>query len=143
MFKGLAEMQFLRALIRDHRHLALALLVLAFCIKAAIPSGFMVSASPDTVLTVTICADGSDGLKQAQIVLPSKDRGNKHHDGAKKGEHCAFSGLAKVAVAGADVILLALAFAFILELGLATISRLPFREFSYLRPPLRGPPAVA
>tara|TARA_B100000678_G_scaffold211280_1_gene178863 strand:+ start:1361 stop:1771 length:411 start_codon:yes stop_codon:yes gene_type:complete len=136
-------MQPLRALIRDHRHIALALLVLAFCIKAAIPSGFMVSASPDTVLTVTICSDASDGLKTMQMVIPAKERGSDHHEGTKKGEHCAFSSLAKVAVSGADAFLLALAFAFILVLGLAPMRRLPFRQISYLRPPLRGPPAVA
>ena len=136
-------MQTLRTLIRDYRHFALALLVVAFCIKAAIPAGFMISASPDTVLTVTICSDASNGLKQAQIVIPGKDRGSEHHDGAKKGEHCAFSGATKVALGGADATLLSLAFAFILALGLAPLQRLPFRQFSYLRPPLRGPPAVA
>lgn len=136
-------MRSLRALIREHRQLALALLVLAFCIKAAIPSGFMVSASPDTVLTVTICSEASDGLKTMQIVIPGKGQGSGHSDSAKKGEHCAFSGLAKVAVGGVDVILLALAFAFMLMLGLAPMQHLPFRQFSYLRPPLRGPPTVA
>lgn len=136
-------MQPLRALIRDHRYFALALLVLAFCIKAAIPSGFMVSASPDTVLTVTICSDASDGLKTMQMVIPAKERGSDHHEGKKKGEHCAFSGLAKVAVGGADAFLLALAVAFIFVLGRAPVRRLPCRQFSHLRPPLRGPPAVA
>ena len=88
-------MQLLRALIRDHRHFALALLVMAFCIKAAIPSGFMVSASPDAVLTVRICSDETDGLKTMQMVIPSKERSSDHHEGKKKGEHCALSGLAR------------------------------------------------
>ena len=136
-------MQPLRALIRDHRHFALALLALAFCIKAAIPSGFMVSASPNTVLTVTICSDASDGLKTMQMVILSKEKGNDHHEGKKKGDYCAFSGLAKVTVGGPDAFLLALAFAFILVLGLAPMHRLPFRQLAYLRPPLRGPPALA
>lgn len=133
----------LRALIREHRHLALAFLVLAFCIKAVIPAGFMVSPSNDTVLTVTICSDGTNGLKQMQLVIPGKGQGNSHSDGAKKGEHCAFSGLAKVAVGGANAILLAIAFAYILVLGFAPTRRLPLRQTSYLRPPLRGPPAAA
>ena len=135
-------MQSLRALIRDYRRFALALLVLAFCIKAVIPSGFMVSASPDTMLSVTICSDASNGLEQARIVIPGTDRGSKHHEGARKGEHCAFSGLAKVAIGGADGALLSLALAFILLLGLAPLPRPPFGRTSYLRPPLRGPPAV-
>ena len=136
-------MQSLRALIRVHRHFALALLVLAFCIKAAVPSGFMVSTSADTVLTVTICSDAPDGSKHAQIEIAGKERGSERHDGAKKGEHCAFSSLAKVAVGGADATLLSLAFAFILLLGIAAMHRLPFRQFARLRPPLRGPPEVA
>ena len=135
-------MQSLRALIREHRHVAMALLVLAFSIKAVIPAGFMVSASSETVLTVSICSDASNSLKHMQLVVPGKDQGSSHSDGAKKDSHCAFSGLAKVAVGGADVLLLALALAFILVLGLAPAPRLPLRQFAHLRPPLRGPPAT-
>ncbi|OCC22509.1 hypothetical protein MB02_16345 [Croceicoccus estronivorus] len=133
----------LRALIRKHRHLAMALLVLAFCIKAVMPAGFMVSSTGDTVLTVTICSESSSGLKQMQLVIAGKSHGGDHTDSAKKEGHCAFSGLAKVAVSGADAILLALALAFILVLGLAPTKSLPLRQFGYLRPPLRGPPAAA
>ena len=133
----------LRALIREHRRLAMALLLLAFCIKAVIPAGFMISASGNKVLSVTICADASGGLKQLQLVIPGKELGSDHTDGAKKEGHCAFSGLAKVSVGGADSTLLTLAIAFILLLWLAPASRLPFREFAHLRPPLRGPPAAA
>tara|TARA_A100001391_G_scaffold21380_3_gene11820 strand:- start:5359 stop:5769 length:411 start_codon:yes stop_codon:yes gene_type:complete len=133
----------LRALILDHHRFALALLVLAFCIKAVIPAGFMVSASSDTALTVTICSDASSGLKQMQLVIPGKEPGSGHSHDVKKGEHCAFSGLAKVAVRGADALLLALAVAFILVLGVAPTRRLPFRQIPHLRPPLRGPPAAA
>jgi hypothetical protein len=132
----------LRALIRENRRLALALLVLAFCIKAAIPAGFMVSSSGSSAITVTICSDVSNGLRQLQIAIPGKDDGGNHSGAMKKGEHCAFSGLAKVAVGGADLFLLALAFAFILLIGLAPSTRLPLRQLSYLRPPLRGPPAL-
>ena len=133
----------MRTLIRDYRRFALALLVLAFFVKAAIPAGFMISASHDTMLTVTVCSDASNGLKQAQIVIPDKKRGSKHHGGAEKGQHCGFSGTAKVALRGADVALLPLAFGFILLLGLAPPERLPLRQFYYHRPPLRGPPALA
>lgn len=136
-------MQYFRALIRKHRPIALALLVLAFCIKAVIPPGFMVSASPDTLLTVVICSDASDGVKTMQLVISGKDQHSRHSEDSMKGEQCAFSGLAKIAVGGADAILLALAFAFILLLGLVSRQRLHFRQFCHLRPPLRGPPAVA
>ncbi len=81
----------------------------------------MVSTSADTVLTVTICSDAPDGSKHAQIEIAGTERRSERHDGAKKGEHCAFSSLAKVAVGGADAILLSLAFAIILMLGVAAM----------------------
>ncbi|OYX65415.1 MAG: hypothetical protein B7Y88_08395 [Sphingomonadales bacterium 32-64-17] len=135
-------MQFVRALIHDNRRLALAFVVLAFCIKAVIPAGFMVSTSSDMALTVSICSDASNGIKQMTLAIPRKHQGSGHSDGAQKGGHCAFSGLAKVGVSGADAVLLALAVAFILVFGLAPTKRLPFREAAYLRPPSRGPPAT-
>ena len=136
-------MQSVRAFIQDHRHFALALLVLAFCVRAAVPAGFMISSSSDIVLTVTVCSDASGGLKQMQMVIPSKKQDNDHSDSANKSDQCAFAGLTKVALGGVDAILLALAFVYILILGLAPVRRLPFQQISYLRPPLRGPPAVA
>ena len=136
-------MQSLRTSIREHCHLALALLVGAFFIRAVIPAGFMVSTASDTVLSVTICSDASVGLKQMHIVIPGKKPASGHSDGVNKAPHCAFSSLAKVADGAADALLLALAFAFILVLGLAPVQRVAFRRPPYLRPPLRGPPAAA
>jgi hypothetical protein len=133
----------LRSLIRNHRHSVLALLMLALCIKALIPNGYMVSASDDTILTVTICSESSGDLKQVQMVVPRKDQGSKHSDGTQKAQHCAFAGLSHFAVAGADMFLLALALAFLIVLGLAPTQRQPDRLLSNLRPPLRGPPATA
>lgn len=133
----------LRALARDHRHLALALVVLALLVKAILPAGFMLSPSASTILTVSVCADGKGEMRQMRIEVPRKsDYGDTVID-AKKGEHCAFSGLAKVATGGADLVLLAAAIAFILLVGTAPIRALPFRADAYLRPPLRGPPAAA
>jgi hypothetical protein len=136
-------MQPLRALIRDNRRLALALLVMGFCLKALIPAGFMVTSSPDRVLTISICSDTTGSDEQLRIVIPGKDHTGGQSDTAQKGEPCAFGGVAHAAISGADAILLALAFAVILILGLAPTARIPFREVLYLRPPLRGPPAAA
>ncbi|RIV93368.1 hypothetical protein D2V17_00685 [Aurantiacibacter xanthus] len=136
-------MQPLRAFL-DRRHsFALVLVVLAFCIKALMPAGYMVSSSPDKVLTITICSDVSQGFKQMQLTVPGKPAGPEHSEAGAKSEHCAFAGLGHVAIGGADGFLLALAFAFILVLGLAPSPRLPFGELAHLRPPLRGPPAAA
>ncbi|WP_159643373.1 hypothetical protein [Sphingorhabdus sp. 109] len=101
----------------------------------------MISDSNDRLLTITFCSDGSGDGKTLQLVIPGKE--SEHSNSANKGEHCAFSGLAKVATGGADEILLMMAFAFILVLGLAPLQRQSNLQFFYLRPPLRGPPAVA
>ncbi|RJX67932.1 hypothetical protein D6858_08270 [Tsuneonella suprasediminis] len=136
-------MNALRVLIRQHRHLALALVMLAFCIKAAIPAGFMLSPANNTVLTVTICTDGTGALRQMKLVIPTTqgERGSSA-DHAKKDGHCGFTSLSHAALGGADGVLLALAFAFILVLGFAPARVLPFTPALYLRPPLRGPPAT-
>ena len=138
-----APMYSLRFLIRKNQHSVLALLMLALCIKALIPNGFMVSASEDTFLTVTICSESSGDLKQIQMVIPGKEQGSKHSDGAQKGEHCVFAGLSHFALGGANMFLLALAWAFLVVLGLAPMQRQPHQLISNLRPPLRGPPAAA
>ncbi|MGI9375238.1 hypothetical protein EB810_11585 [Altererythrobacter sp. FM1] len=136
-------MNALRALIRQHRHLALALVVVAFCIKAVLPAGFMLSPSSNTVLTVTICTDGTGALRQMKLIIPSKPNGGgSSTDHAKKDGHCGFTSLFHAALGGADGVLQALAFAFILVLGFAPARVLPFAPALYLRPPLRGPPAT-
>lgn len=133
----------LRALIRRHSRLAFALVLLAFCIKAAIPAGFMLSPSSSAVLTVTICSDGTGALKQLKLAIPGKSgESGDAGDHAKKDGHCAFSSLSHAALGGADAALLALAFAFILVLGLAPTRAVPLAHAHYLRPPLRGPPAI-
>lgn len=136
-------MQRLRSLILADRQFAFALLVLAFCIKAVIPAGYMISPSKDLVLTVSICADATGGTKQMQIVLPGKDQGGNHSDSGKKEGQCAFSGLTNAAVSGATPVLLALAFAIMLVLGLSPARSLPIAQFAHTLPPLRGPPSAA
>ena len=133
----------LRALILGHRHIAIAVLAAALLVRALVPAGFMVSASQDTVVTITICAESSGGRQEAQIVIPGKQNGADHSEAASKNGTCAFAGLGQAALGGADIALLALALAFILALGFAARPALPVRQTSYLRPPLRGPPAAA
>lgn len=132
----------LRAAIRDYRSLALLVVALAFLVRAATPAGFMIASDASSVLTVHICSDATGGAKVAQLVIPAKqpDRGPNAKQGAKDGQ-CAFSALGKSALGGADPVLLALAFAFILVLGLAPARALPLRLAPYTLPPLRGPPA--
>jgi hypothetical protein len=131
----------LRAFIRDHRQLAAALLALALCLKAALPAGFMLTPSAASTVTISICADSSGGMQAMQVVIPAKHAGQG--ETAPKHPACAFTSLADSALGGADALLLALAFAFILILGLAPMRRSPFAQVLHLRPPLRGPPKTA
>ena len=136
-------MHVLRASIRRHGQLALVFFALTLCVKVMIPAGFMVSATSDRVLTVTVCSPAAEESAGMQLVIPGKQHGGHTSDSAKKDGNCAFSALGKVATGGADALLLALGFAFILVLGLAPARLLPLRQAAFLRPPLRGPPATA
>lgn len=131
----------LRALTRSHARLTLALLVLALAMKALVPAGFMLSATGERFLTVTICADASGAAKTMQIAIPAKDAaGGGHAETADKDSPCAFSGLGHAAIGGADPALLLAAIAFILLVGLAPLRAAIARDIPFLRPPLRGPP---
>jgi hypothetical protein len=134
-------MQRLRASIRDHRHLALLALALAFLVRAALPAGYMVSLDASSAITIAVCSDASGAHKTTQLVIPAKP--GKPSGQAGKDGSCAFSAMAKSALGGADPILLALAFAFILVLGLAPSRALRARPVPHTLPPLRGPPALA
>lgn len=134
----------LRALTRSNAQLTLVLLALALLVKALVPTGFMISASGERFLTVTICADASGVPQQMQIAIPAKDgAGSDHSEADDTSQPCAFSGLGHSALGGADPLLLAAALAFILLVGFAPHRTLPAREIPFLRPPLRGPPALS
>jgi hypothetical protein len=136
-------MPMLRALIDRHRRLAVLLIVLALVIKAVVPAGYMLGVQ-GTVLTVTICADASGSEVHKQIVVPPKGTANDLADAhAKAPVACPYAALGFAALAGADAVLLALALAFVLALGLAPSRPVPLRRIAFLRPPLRGPPALA
>ena len=136
-------MSFVRALIHDHRRLALLLILCALLAKALVPSGYMLG-SGSTTLTVELCADGLDAKVSKQIEIPMQ--GGSHSNSGDQGKaegSCAFSSLAMAGMAGADGLQLALALAFILVLGFAPVTLPRTTRVSHLRPPLRGPPALA
>lgn len=134
------SMQRMRVWIRSNRHLVVVLFLLTLCVRAAVPAAYMVSASPDRVVTVSICADATGGSQRMQMVIPGNDRGESQSGQAKMDGQCAFSSLTHSALGGVDAFLLALAIAFILALGFRTTASLRVAQFAYLRPPLRGPP---
>jgi hypothetical protein len=140
---GFFGMSSFRAMIRGHASLVLLLLALVLAVKAVVPSGFMLAADSNHVLTVTICSDSTGATEQMQIAIPGKhESGGGHSDAGVKATHCAFSGLGQAMIGTADPMLLAVALAFILLVGLAPLPALPLRDLPFLRPQLRGPPAA-
>ena len=132
-----------RKLTRRNARLTLVLLALALAVKALVPAGFMISATADRFLTVTICADASHTPRQMQIAISSHDDADGNHsETADKAQPCAFSGLGHAALGGTDPVLLASALAFILLIGFAPRPAPPARDIPFLRPPLRGPPSL-
>ncbi|MEP7222767.1 MAG: DUF2946 family protein [Novosphingobium sp.] len=131
----------LRAFIRDHRRLAAVLLACALCIRALMPAGYMLASDSRTV-TVKICTDGISGDHAAQIVIHQQGDSKGAADHAKADGTCPWSGLAMASTGGADAVLLALALAFVLALGFAPVAASRTFQTPYLRPPLRGPPAL-
>lgn len=131
-------MPLLRAFLLTHRRLAALLLALALCMKVALPAGTMIGDAK--VFTIQICADASGARLTKQIVVPHS--GDEDGTGKSAGD-CPYAGLAMPGLAGADTPLLALALAFILALGFAPVRPATSRRIPHVRPPLRGPPALA
>lgn len=132
-------MQALRAFFLYHRRMAALLVALALCMKALIPAGYMLG-DGTRLLTVQICADSLGHTITTQIAVGKKDHG------AGKGKAdapCAFTALTHAALGEADPIQLALALLFLLTLAFAPLLPAAPRRIAHLRPPLRGPPALA
>jgi hypothetical protein len=133
-------MNCLRAFFVRHRVMAFVVVMAALCMKVLVPSGYMIG-QDSKVLTVQICYDGSGHSLTKQLVIPMKGEPSDSSGKQGKGD-CPFSSLSMALVSGADQALLGLALAFILALGFAPTRGVLPRPFFYLRPPLRGPPAL-
>lgn len=133
-------MEVIRTFFRHRRALAALLVAATLCLKAAVPTGFMIGGDARTI-TVQICRDASGGALPQQMTIPVKQDTGDAHGKPAKGE-CPYAALSMASLSGADPVLLALALAFIVALGFAAICLAPPRREYHLRPPLRGPPAL-
>lgn len=137
------DMFALRALVCNHRPLAVLLIVLALCIKGLVPAGTMIAAT-SRVLTVEICADASRAGMTRDIVVPMRPDGDgQSADHAAKGTPCDWSALGFGALPAVDPIALAIALAFIALAGFRPCPSPRALRTARLRPPLRAPPAFA
>lgn len=128
----------LSILIRKHRTIAFLLIALALAMKAAVPAGFMLG-TQDKVLTVLVCADATGQHLTKAITLP---KSSKSESQTKAGESCPFASLSAASLGADDLPFVALAIAFMLLLGFAPVRIPTLGGITYIRPPLRGPPAL-
>lgn len=130
----------LRRLVLANRHFACAILALALVMKIVVPAGFMPTVS-DGRIVISICS--GTGPTTMVVTIPGleqdKPDGGKH---GKADQPCAFAGLSAPSLAAADPILLAAAILFVLALGMRPLPLPAATASPYLRPPLRGPPAI-
>lgn len=131
----------LRNLVLANRPFFCALLALALMMKIVMPAGFMPTVSNGQIV-VSICS--GTGPMTMVMTIPGLEHGKSEGDGhqGKAEPPCAFSGLSTPSLAAADPILLAAAILFVLALGMVPLALPASTAPPYLRPPLRGPPAI-
>lgn len=134
-------MHLLRALLTRHRAFVVVLMAAALCLKAVVPAGYMV-AEDAKVLTVHICDAAAGHSATMQVSVPIEQGGGKG-GGDPRPADCAYSSLSMGSVVAAGPELLLLAIAFIMVLGFAPARTHAAERISHIRPPLRGPPALA
>lgn len=136
-------MRLLRNLIHARPHIAMFILAMTLCVKALVPSGYMVMAG-ETTITVGLCSGFADGPQAATITIPidKPAPGDPAHKG-KSETPCAFTALSMASMSGADAPLLALALVFVMAVGLVARTSEPQVAAFRLLPPSQGPPAPA
>lgn len=126
-----------RFLMRRHR-LAAWLVAAALAMKLLVPAGFMPVIGAHSI-TIQLCS----GTGPAMMAMP----GMAHH-GSGKADHtakempCGFGGLAAPSIGGADAILLAAAFVFIMAAVRRPHSDARQPSPRHLRPPAQAPPVL-
>lgn len=133
-------MRGMRHLFRRHAGLAWLVVMLALAMKLLVPAGFMPVLGTNGV-TIVICS-GSGPMTMTMAMPGMATPGGDHDAPAKHDAPCAFAGLAAPSLGGADVIQLAIALAAILALGVLFTPLAQRPVWAFLRPPLRGPPAL-
>ena len=134
-------MRAIRHLFRRHAGLAWLVVTLALAMKLLVPAGFMPVLDAGK-FEIVICS--GNGPMTMTMAMPGMagQHGGDHDAPAKHDAPCAFAGLAAPSLGGADVIQLAIAIAAIVALGILFRPLAQTLAWSFVRPPLRGPPAL-
>lgn len=133
----------LRHFFRARPGLAALLLAAALCLKVFVPAGYMPS-SQGGALVVELCSGSAPAGSKVVIQIERKAGSGGHDDAGKTMDHpCAFSSHSAAALGGPIALLLVAA---LLHVFVAAILRDPLvlrAAAPRIRPPLRGPPALA
>jgi len=154
----------LRPFLQSNTALVWAVIVCALLMRAIVPAGFMPMATangielvlcsgmaqPSDPTTAPAAAGMMPGMQHHAMpdhampdhALPGRGDGG-HQIPAKPEAPCAFAGLTAPSLGGADIVLLAIAFASVVAAAVFQRPNAPIRPRPFLRPPLRGPPAHA
>lgn len=118
--------------------------------KLLVPAGYMVSSEHGRI-AITLCSGmtAQDMTAQAMAMPGMHDDSagsSTTHDRSSKHDRaempCAFSSLTAHALESVDLVLLIAAIAFVVARARRYVRPLPHALTRYLRPPLRGPPAL-
>jgi hypothetical protein len=144
----------IRPFLHSNAALVWAVIVCALLMRAIVPVGFMPMATangielvlcsgmaqPSDITTAPAASAMMPGM--THHAMPARADGG-HQIPAKPEAPCAFAGLTAPSLSGADIVLLAIAFASIVAAALFQRPDALIRPRPFLRPPLRGPPAHA
>ena len=125
------------------RSFALILCTAALLLRLLVPTGYMIGSEHGRV-TIVLCS-GVAAPPTAMAMpgmhgdMPGHGKTQEH---GKAESPCAFAGLSAAALGAVDPIQLAAAIVFVIAAGLSPVALPTIVRRSYLRPPLRGPPAT-
>lgn len=122
------------------RYVAVLICVAALALKLVVPTGYMIGDERGHV-AIVMCPGAAAVPVAAAMHGVMADHG-KSKDHGKPELPCAFAGLSAASLGAVDSVLLAALIVFVMAVGLSRALPLPWIRRSYLRPPLRGPPAV-
>ena len=125
------------------RYFAVLLCAATLLLKLLVPTGYMIG-SEQGRLTIELCS-GVVPRPMAMAMPGMHDdvpAHGKSKDHGKAEMPCAFAGLSAAALGAIDPLQLAVLIAFVMAVGLAPLVAPTIMRFGYVRPPLRGPPAV-
>ena len=125
------------------RNFSVLVCAAALLLKLIVPVGYMIGSEHGRI-TIELCSGGSP--QAMTIDMPGMhgdvpDHGKSENHG-KAEMPCAFAGLSTASLGAIDPIQLVILIAFVMAVGLSPVVLPAIIRRSYLRPTLRGPPAV-